>query len=101
MVKLGFLALVTTALATLAVVTWSGSADAAAPCKRAKFETKAIAAACKKGGQPEAKKVMKSWMKEAKKQKPTLGCASCHKKVAGDYPNKPNAVKDYKALGGL
>jgi hypothetical protein len=101
MLKLGLASLVAAALATLSIVTLTGGdADAAAPCKRAKFETKMVADACKKGGQAEAKKVMKSWMKEAKKQDSGLTCASCHTTLAGTYPNKPDAVKKYKALGG-
>ncbi len=100
MIKLGLASLVAAALATLSIVTWSGTADAGAPCKRAKFETKLVREACKKGGQVEAKNVMKKWMKEAKKKNANIACASCHSKVAGAYPNKPDAMKIYKELGG-
>ena len=101
MIKLGLASLVAAALATLSLVTLSGTADAADPCKRAKFETKMVAEACKKGGQKAAKDVMKKWMKDAKKKNASIGCASCHSKVAGAYPNKPDAMKLYKELGGI
>ena len=39
-------------------------------------------------------------MKEAKKKNPSMGCASCHSKVAGDYPSKPNGLKLYQDAGG-
>ena len=101
MLKAGLASLVAAALAILTVVSFSGDADAAKPCGRKKFETKMIAEACKKGGQDEAKKVMKSWMKEAKKKSPTMGCATCHSKVGGDYPNKKDGLKLFKEAGGL
>jgi len=100
MLKLGLASLVAAALATLSIVSFSGTADAAKPCARKKFESKLVADACKSGGQEAAKKAMKTWMKDAKKKRPSLGCASCHSKVAGDYPLKPTADKQYKDLGG-
>lgn len=101
MAKLGIASLVAAVLATLTVVTLSASdVDAAAGCKRTKFETTSVAEACKAGGQKGAKDQMKKWMKEAKKKKPSIACASCHSKVAGDYPLKPDGLKMYKELGG-
>jgi hypothetical protein len=96
MVKLGFAALVAAFVATLAVVTvtGSGSAEAAAPCKAKKIETKFLADACKAGGQKGAKDAMKKAMKTWKKKDATVSCASCHTQVGGAYPKKPNAMKD-------
>ncbi|HVV84784.1 MAG TPA: hypothetical protein VHE35_17090 [Kofleriaceae bacterium] len=102
MVKVGFASLIATALATLALVTAAApsSVDAAAGCKRTKFDTTMVAEACKAGGQKGAKDKMKEWMKAAKKQKADLACASCHTKVGGDYPLKSDGLKQYKELGG-
>ena len=94
MVKLGFAALVAAFVATLAVVTVTGSAEAAAPCKAKKIETKFLADACKAGGQKAAKDAMKKAMKTWKKKDATVSCASCHTQVGGAYPKKPNAMKD-------
>ena len=90
------------ALATLTLVTLSPhSVDAATACKHKKLETTMVADACKTGGQKAAKDKMKEWMKAAKKKKADLACASCHSKVGGDYPLKPDGMKMYKDLGGL
>jgi hypothetical protein len=101
MVKLVFAALVTAFVATLAIVSVTGSADAASPCKHKKIETKMMQDACKAGGQKAAKDAMKKAMKEWKKKDANLGCASCHSKVAGDYPNKDNALKDLRDKFGV
>jgi hypothetical protein len=103
MAKLGLAALVATFLATLtfATVTGPGSADAAAPCKAKKIETKFLADACKAGGQKAAKDVMKKAMKDWKKKDANVSCASCHSKVGGDYPRKPNAMKDLTEKFGV
>lgn len=103
MVKLGFAALVAAFVATLAVVTVTstGTAEAAAPCKTKKIETKFVADACKAGGQKGAKDAMKKAMKEWKKKDATVSCASCHKQVGGAYPLKPNAMKDLTEKFGV
>lgn len=103
MVKLGFAALIATFLATLTVVTVSspGTADAAAPCKAKKLETKFVQDACKAGGQKGAKDAMKKAMKDWKKKDSSVSCASCHSKVGGDYPKKPNAMKDLTEKFGV
>jgi mono/diheme cytochrome c family protein len=103
MVKLGFAALVAAFVATLAVVTvtGSGSAEAAAPCKAKKIETKFLADACKAGGQKGAKDAMKKAMKTWKKKGATVSCASCHTQVGGAYPLKTDGLKMYKDLGGV
>ena len=86
-------------LAALGVMS-AMTASAAKPCARKKFETELVKAACAKGGQDEAKKVMKTFLKEAKKKNATLGCATCHSKVGGDYPLKPDGRKLFKDSGG-
>lgn len=102
MAKLGFASLLAVFIATLTLVAvTSHDASAGKPCSRAKFETKLVADACKKGGQDEAKKVMKAWLKEAKKKQAATACQTCHSKVGGAYPLKPTGLKAYKDLGGL
>lgn len=101
MVKAALVSLVTAALATVAVVSYAPSTvDAAAACKSKKFETTMVADACTKGGQAEAKKVMKAWMKQAKKKQKDLACATCHSKVGGAYPLKPDGLRLFKEYGG-
>lgn len=101
MLKLGLSSLVAAALATLALVTVTAdSADAAKPCARKKFDTIAVKEACAKGGQDQAKKMMKDWLKTAKKKTASMNCATCHSKVSGDYPLKKDGLKLYKDHGG-
>jgi hypothetical protein len=101
MVKVALASLVAAALSTLTIVTFAPSnVDAASACKTRKFETTLVAEACQKAGQAEAKKVMKDWMRVAKKQRKDLACATCHSKVGGAYPLKPVGLKLYKELGG-
>ena len=100
MVKLGFLSLVAAFVGTLAVVNVLPEASAGKPCARTKFDTTQLAEACKKGGQDEAKKQMKAYLKLAKKKKPDMGCPTCHSKVGGNYPLKADGLKLYKEYGG-
>jgi hypothetical protein len=101
MVKAALASLVTAALATIVVVSYAPSTvDAAASCKTKKFETALVADACAKGGQAEAKKVMKAWMKQAKQKQKDLAGATCHSKVGGAYPLKPDGLKLFKEHGG-
>lgn len=70
------------------------------PCRRTSFDTTLVADACAAGGQAEAKKAMKAFVKNAKKQEPTLECKSCHTKLAPDYPLKDDGLESYQRLGG-
>jgi hypothetical protein len=101
MAKLGFVTLIAAFVGTLAFVgITSHEASAGKPCAHPKLESKLLQDACKKGGQDEAKKVMKAFLKEAKKKKSDLSCASCHSKVGGDYPLKKDAAKMFAEYGG-
>jgi len=101
MAKLGFLTLV---LGFLGIVTaaslTSEDAAAGAACKRATFETEMVNKACTKGGQAEAKKAMKKFVKKAKKKEAALECKSCHTKLAPNYPLKDGALQHFRDLGG-
>lgn len=69
-------------------------------CTRAEFKTKLVGDACKKGGQAEAKKVMKAFLKDAKKQEAKLDCKSCHTKLAPSYELTADGLEKYQKLGG-
>ncbi len=84
----------------VAVIAWSPSSSAGNPCKRDKFETKLVAAACTKGGTNEAKEVMKKWVKDVKSKQKGLECATCHSKMAPSYDLKPDALTTFQKLGG-
>lgn len=101
MAKLGFVTLIAAFIGTLSIVGLTANVAAAGkPCARTKFETTFLANACKKGGQDEAKKAMKAYLKEAKKKNADLTCNTCHTKVGGAYPNKPDSLKLFKEYGG-
>jgi len=101
MAKFGLLTLVAAIFSTIALVgITSSDVVAGKPCARAKFETKMVAEACKAGGQDKAKSEMKAFLKKVKKQNADASCQSCHKKVGGDYPLKPDALEQFKKYGG-
>jgi hypothetical protein len=60
------------------------------------LKTKMVADACKKGGQPEAKEVMKKWNKD----KGIKSCNQCHTKLAPTYELKDDGLAQYTKLGG-
>lgn len=101
MAKFGLLTLVAGCIATLTLVAGtSGDATAGKPCSRKKYETVLVDTACKTGGVDEAKKAMKDYLREAKKQNESLTCATCHSKVGGDYPLKPKGLATFREYGG-
>ena len=98
-------ALATLALALAALIalaTFAPSTALAAPkgCFRTTFQTKLIKGACKKGGQPAAKKTMQKFVKDAKKKEAGLECKGCHKALAPEYPLKDDALDHFHKLGG-
>jgi hypothetical protein len=104
MAKLGLLAsstlLVGTIIGGLTFATVSTvsapTAEAADKCQHTDFKTEMVKAACEKGGQKAAKDAMKAWMKEKKLK----SCNQCHSKLAPSYDLKPDAVEQFKKLGG-
>jgi hypothetical protein len=102
MVKLGLFASFLTISAALTFATIQESpAEAAAACKRTEFKTKLVKESCAKGGQKAAKDDMKAWLKAAKAKNPKIvGCPTCHSKVGGDYPLKPDGLKLFADNGG-
>lgn len=98
MSKLGFFALVTSAIGALTFATLSSSpaeADGTA-CVHKDFKTELVKQACEKGGQPEAKNAMKAFMKDKK----IKSCNACHSKLAPSYDLKPDGLEQYQKAGG-
>ncbi|GAB4558140.1 MAG: hypothetical protein Tsb0020_02890 [Haliangiales bacterium] len=100
MKKLTLFALAAGAAMVLAFTSAPNPAQAADDCARKDFKTELIKAACSKGGQKEAKKEMKKFLSQAKKQDSSLTCKSCHTKLKPSYDLKPDGLEMYKKLGG-
>lgn len=97
MAKLGLFAIVTAMLGALMFADFSTpTADADTSCVTKSFKTEMVKAACTKGGQKEAKDVMKAWNKE----KQIKSCNQCHEKLAPKYELKADALEQFKKLGG-
>jgi hypothetical protein len=97
MSKLGFFATITVILGTFTFATFSSLANAdGTPCVHTDFKTELVKQACTKGGQKEAKDVMKVFMKEKK----IKSCNQCHTKLAPKYDLKPDAFEQFQKLGG-
>lgn len=97
MTKLGFLATITAIIGALTFATFSAPADADdGACVHTEFKTELVKQACAKGGQKEAKDVMKAFMKEKK----IKSCNQCHAKLAPKYELKPDAFEQFQKLGG-
>lgn len=99
MAKLGILASVFTILSAFAVAalpTSTASADTPRACKTKDFKTELVKDACAKGGQPEAKAVMKKFMKSAK----IKSCKQCHSELSPNYSLKKDAVDRFQKAGG-
>lgn len=72
------------------------SVDAADACHHKDPKTEMVKQACAKGGQKEAKSVMKTFMKEKK----IKSCNACHSKLAPTYDLKPDGLAQFKKAGG-
>lgn len=96
------LALVILAGASIGILSLSAPQDVSAgkACARKKYETELVREACKKD-QDAAKKVMRDFIKEAKKKtSEKITCSTCHTKTSGDYPLKADGLKKFKQWGG-
>ncbi|HWN68971.1 MAG TPA: hypothetical protein VNM90_15140 [Haliangium sp.] len=97
------LALIALAAASVAVLSLSSPQEARAgdACVRKEFKTTLVKDACTKGGQGEAKKVMKKFLSTAKAKNPEVkDCKSCHTTLSPDYKLTPNALEMFKKSGG-
>ena len=100
MSKLGFFAAATSIIAAVTFATLASPANAddaaAGPCVRTEFKTELVKQACAKGGQKEAKEVMKQFAKDNK----IKSCNQCHSKLAPKYELKDDAFAQFQKLGG-
>ena len=98
MSKLGLFATITSIIGALTFATYASADDdaAAGPCVRTEFKTELVKAACAKGGQKEAKEVMKKFAKDNK----IKSCNQCHQKLAPKYELKADAFEQFQKLGG-
>ena len=71
--------------------------EAAKPCTTKKFATPQVEKACKEGGQPAAKKMMKALVKKAKAKGEKIKCKSCHKNIK-DYALTDDGVDLLKKM---
>ena len=95
MAKLGLFASVAAMLGALMFANVS-TPSAGTPCVAKEFKTELVKNACTKGGQKEAKDVMKAWNKEKK----IKSCNQCHEKLAPNYELKKDGLEQFKKLGG-
>jgi hypothetical protein len=101
MSKLGLFATITSIIGALTFATLSSASaeddpPASGPCIRTEFKTELVKAACAKGGQKEAKEVMKKFAKDNK----IKSCNQCHTKLAPKYELKDDAFQQFQKLGG-
>ena len=100
MSKLGLIASIVSIAGVLTFATFNASAEDAAaaptPCVHKDFKTELVKQACAKGGQPEAKTVMKAFMKEKK----IKTCNQCHEKLAPKYDLKKDGLEQFQKAGG-
>lgn len=95
MAKFGLFA---TIVAIVGALTFASTSEpqAADACQRKDFKTEMVKNACEKGGQAEAKEVMKKFNKDNK----IKSCNDCHIKLAPTYELKPDAVEKFAKYGG-
>jgi hypothetical protein len=74
-----------------------GNADAEDPKPCTNATLPKVKAACEKGGQAEAKKLMKTVVDKAKAAGKEIKCNSCHENLK-DFKQTPNAQADLKPL---
>lgn len=76
----------------------TASAEDPKPCKSEKFEIKQVEEACKKGGEPAAKALMKKAVKKAKDAGEDVNCKTCHESTKELEKNKPGSVEKLRKL---
>jgi len=102
MKKFALLTLATAAAGFLALTLVSQDAQAAGgACVHQEFKTTMVKDACTKGGQAEAKKIMKKFLSTAKAKAPEIkDCKSCHTSLTPDYKLTPNSLELFIKAGG-
>ncbi|MCY0989232.1 hypothetical protein OV203_18990 [Nannocystis sp. ILAH1] len=101
MKKFAFLALAAATACLLSLTSMSQDAQAGDACVRKEFKTQLIKDACTKGGQDEAKKVMKKFLAKAKAKNPAIkDCKSCHTTLSPDFKLTNDALMQFQMAGG-
>lgn len=101
MKKLALFALAAASATILALASVPQDAQAADACARKEFKTEMVKKACVKGGQQEAKKVMKKFLSQAKAKNPEIkNCKSCHTTLKPDYKLTPDGFDMFAKAGG-
>jgi hypothetical protein len=102
MKKLALLALATAAAGILSLTSVPQDAQAGGDaCVRKEFKTQLVKDACTKGGQAEAKKVMKKFLSSAKAKNPSVkDCKSCHTSLSPDYKLTADGLAMFTKAGG-
>jgi hypothetical protein len=89
------------AVGSLFLISVPQDAQAGAACVRKEFKTTLVKDACTKGGQDEAKKVMKKFLATAKSKNPSVkDCKSCHTSLNPDFQLTPDALEKFQKSGG-
>ncbi|MCX5741346.1 MAG: hypothetical protein NT062_02475 [Proteobacteria bacterium] len=96
MAKLGLFASLTVIIAALGFATMGEAGADGTACVTTKFKTDMVKQACAKGGQKEAKDVMKAFNKDKK----IKSCNQCHSKLAPNYELKADGLAQFQKLGG-
>lgn len=99
--RVGWRGLSATAAGGLFVASMPQEAQAEDACVRKEFKTTLVKDACTKGGQAEAKKVMKKFLVVAKAKNPSVkDCKSCHTTLTPDYKLTADAIEQFMKAGG-
>ena len=101
MKKLALLALAAATAGILSLTSLPQDAQAGDACVRKEFKTQLVKDACTKGGQAEAKKVMKKFLSTAKAKNPSVkDCKSCHTSLSPDYKLTADGLTMFTKAGG-
>ena len=101
MKKLALLALAAATAGILSLTSLPQDAQAGDACVRKEFKTQLVKDACTKGGQAEAKKVMKKFLSTAKAKNPSVkDCKSCHTSLSPDYKLTADGLAMFTKAGG-
>lgn len=79
----------------LCAASFVARADGPKPCVATEFAAPAVEAACKSGGQPAAKAVMKQVVDKAKASGASVNCKTCHTDLTS-FALTANATADLK-----
>jgi hypothetical protein len=87
--------LFTPVLVAVLAASWDASADEIKPCRATSFVVAAVEQACKSGGQPAAKTLMKKAVDAAKASGASVNCKSCHSDLT-TFATTPDAATELK-----